>query len=123
MDKNIKKIQLLTIDEIASIIFIGLVLISILVTENEKNKLKNKKSYDTYNIEIINKVIGSIILLIFLFLSIENYNIAINDNKDLKPYKLQIIASIFALIAGLIVLYIVYYNHNINLSDFDNPEL
>lgn len=123
MDEKEKKIQLLKLDELASLLFIGAILISIFLTQNQINKYKEKPYYETYKIELVNRLFVLGIIISFLYISIENYKIVKNENKDLKPFILQIIASVITLIAGLITLYIVYYNRTIDEADIENPEV
>lgn len=123
MDEKEKKIQLLKLDELDSILFIGAILISIFLAQNQINKYEGKPYYETYKIELGNRLFVLGIIISFLYISIENYKIAKNENKDLKPFILQIIASVITLIAGLITLYIVYYNRTIDEADIENPEV
>lgn len=123
MDEKEKKIQLLKLDELASLLFIGAILISIFLTQNQINKYEEKPYYETYKIELVNRLFVLGIIISFLYISIENYKIVKNENKDLKPFILQIIASVITLIAGLITLYIVYYNRTIDETDIENPEV
>ncbi len=123
MDEKEKKIQLLKLDELASLLFIGAILISIFLTQNQINKYEEKPYYETYKIELVNRLFVLGIIISFLYISIENYKIVKNENKDLKPFILQIIASVITLIAGLITLYIVYYNRTIDEADIENPEV
>ena len=123
MDEKEKKVQLLKLDELASLLFIGAILISIFLTQNQINKYEEKPYYETYKIELVNRLFVLGIIISFLYISIENYKIVKNENKDLKPFILQIIASVITLIAGLITLYIVYYNRTIDEADIENPEV
>lgn len=123
MDEKEKKIQLLKLDELDSILFIGAILISIFLAQNQINKYEGKPYYETYKIELVNRLFVLGIIISFLYISIENYKIVKNENKDLKPFILQIIASVITLIAGLITLYIVYYNRTIDEADIENPEV
>lgn len=121
MNKNDQKIQLLTIDELTTIVFIGSVLVTLYITNNDLNKLKGKEYNETGNLELYNRILGVVLLIVFLYLSFKNYDIAKDTNNDLTPYILQIISSILALISGLIVLYIVIYNKG--FVNLENPEV
>lgn len=122
MNENNEKIQLLEIEKIASICFIGVVLVSIYITDNEIKKIKNEPyNKNTYNISLNNRIFATILLITFLYLSIKNYDIKKETSDDLYFNKLQILASILALSTGLIALYITYYS-NKNDIDLENPE-
>lgn len=122
MNENNEKIQLLEIEKIASIFFIGVVLVSIYITDNEIKKIKNEPYIkNTYNISLNNRIFATILLITFLYLSIKNYDIKKETSDDLYFNKLQILASILALTTGLISLYITYYS-NPNDIDLENPE-
>ncbi len=123
MDDINKKIQLLRLDEIDSTLFIGAILISIFIAQNQINKYEGKPYYDTYKIELGNRLLVLGIIISFLYISVENYEISKKENKDLKPFILQIVASVITLVAGLITLYIVFYNKSIDEADVENPEV
>ena len=122
MNEKNEKIQLLEIEKIASICFIGVVLVSIYITDNEIKKIKNEPyNKYTYNISLNNRIFAIVLLITFLYLSIKNYDIKKETSNDLYFNKLQILASILALTTGLISLYITY-NSNQNNIDLENPE-
>ena len=122
MNKNNEKIQLLEIEKIATICFIGVILVSLYLTNNEIKKLKNERyNRNAYNVSLNNRIFSIAILITFLYLSIKNYDIKKETSNDLYFNKLQILASIPALTTGLISLYITY-NSNQNNIDLENPE-
>lgn len=117
------EIRLINYDIIGSLLFIGTLFVSIILSYNDKLKLENKESLFSddlsKNILIINKLIVLGIVIFFLYINYEHYNIALAKNKDVSNYKLQFIPSILAIIAALIILYLVLKNNDV----IDNPEL
>lgn len=117
---NNNKINLIKIDEFASILFIIAILVSLYISNNQIKKLEGKKYLNTINIEYYNRYFILFILFLYLYTSIKNYEIAKYNNKDLNPYIYQIYISIITIIAGFIALYILNYNNN---ASIENPEI
>lgn len=125
-----KRIQLLNEQMIASMLFIGTIIISILLTYDEIKDLSNQKKLFSnkisQNISLYNRIIVVILALYFLYNSYINQKIAQIQKKDLKYLKLQTLSSTLTLISTIIVLYVIiqnYKNSNFNVSQVENPIL
>ena len=125
-----KRIQLLNEQMIASMLFIGTIIISILLTYDEIKDLSNQKKLFSnkisQNISLYNRIIVVILALYFLYNSYINQKIAQIQKKDLKYLKLQTLSSTLTLISTIIVLYVIiqnYKNSNFNVSQVENPVL
>lgn len=121
-----EEIKLLDIQIIVSIITIITVIISIVLTYNEKLDLQNKDtlfSYSkTHKISLINRITLVVTASIFLFINYKLRSISESEGEDTKPYNLQIISSYLSVIASIIVLYVVASTYNIEeVSDVENP--
>ena len=121
-----KEEQLLNLDILASIIFIGTIIVSIFLTYNEKKNLYNEpliKNKTAKKINITNRVIASILVITFFYINFSNYKIAKEKGKDLKYFNLQMVASTFTLIASFFVLYIVVSDRATQTSSIENPNI
>ena len=102
---------LLDIQIIATILFIGSLLISILITYNDKQITLNKdpilSSKQAANLSIFNRTFVVILTLIFLYINYQSRENARKDNEEMWPFNLQICASELSLLATIIVLYVV----------------
>ncbi len=108
MNTNEKETKLLYIQLYASIIFIVTTITSVLLTYNNIKKNENKKTlWDTNTenkITITNRIIITILVIIFTYINYEFYEISKQKNRSSLGEK-EFIASILALISGLILLY------------------
>ena len=119
--------DILTYQMITSIIFAGTIIISIILTYNERQRILNKETIfnneDALDISLINRIVILILLFVYLYLNYEDFK----SNKDRKDYsilKLQFYPSILSIIAAIIVLYIAFYNkkrNTLNISSIENP--
>ena len=115
---------------ITTILFLGSLIISILITYDQKQELLNKpriftnKQANKYS--IFNRFLVVGLSLSFLFINIRDKNIAKKYGKSLEFFNLQIGASELSVLAALIVLYVVLKtngeNYNI-VSAIENPTL
>lgn len=126
MKNKEEEINLLNIQLITSLIVIITVLLSLVLTYNQKLDIQNKKTLftkkQTHNISYLNRLIILITALIFLFINYKLYLISKKEGEDLLVYHLQIIASILSIIAALIVFYVVSIEPTgENISDIENP--
>ena len=108
MNTNQKETQLLYLQVYASIILIISTIISTILTNNNIKKHENKQTIFSSKTEskvtITNRVILTILVIIFTYINYKFYEI----NKDTKKSNIQkneFIASILTLIAGFILLY------------------
>ena len=119
-------IKLIDYEIIGSLLFIGTLFISVILSYNEKLRLEKKEPlFDNKtqkNILIVNKIVVLGIVIFFLYINYEHYKVALLKNEDTYNYKVQLIPSFLAILAALIILYLVLKDNNI--SDIvDNPEL
>lgn len=130
-DKYTKKeVQILDIQIIATILFIVSLIISIILTYDEKLKLISKKGIfsdeEAKKISLFNRILVVILAISFVYGNYVSFNIAKNRHTKTKYLKLQLFSGELSLIAAIIVLYIVYKNqdnNNFNVADTENPVL
>lgn len=123
-----KEEDTLTYQMITSILFIGTVIVSILLTFNARQKVLNKKRLFSDNeaddIAVLNRVIVLILLFIYLYLNYEDLKTCEEKNEDTYTSKLQLVPASLGIIAAIIVLYITIYNkkrNTFNISSVENP--
>ena len=123
------EIKLIDYEIIGSLLFIGTLFISVILSYNEKLRLEKKEPlFDNKtqkNILIVNKIVVLGIVIFFLYINYEHYKVALFKNEDTYNYKVQLIPSflaILAILAALIILYLVLKDNNIS-DIIDNPEL
>lgn len=113
MDKNAKlsEIRLLDIQIIASILYIGSLLISILLTYNDKQLTQKKKTIlsntEAANLSVFNRVFIVALTLVFLYTTYQSRENAKKENQKIWPFDLQLCSSELSLLATVIVLYVV----------------
>lgn len=131
-DKYTKKeIEVLDIQIIATIFFIISLIISIILTYDEKLTLINGqgifKNKQAQQIALFNRILVVILALAFVYGNYITEKIAEARNKNnVKYLKLQLFSGELSLIGALIVLYIVYKNQgneNFGVADTENPIL
>lgn len=119
-----EEIDAINIQLIALLISLASVIISIIITYNQKlnlegiNTVNPKKIFD---LTIFNRLLILVLSLIFLYVNYKLYKISKKEGEDLKPYILQIIASILTIIASIIAIYIVSLSTKENIVDVENP--
>lgn len=123
MNINDKETQLLYTQMYASILFIITNTISIILTYNNIKKHENKKRLFTsdteHKITITNRVIITILVIIFTYINYKFYEISkLKNNSNLQ--RKEFFASILALIAGFILLYTTIKSVNNDTNDI-NP--
>lgn len=121
-----EKDKLLTIQIIASIVFIITTIISIILIYNEKLDLEEKETLFskkiTQKISISNRTTILVLTLIFLYANYRNDIIARIEQTNIEYFDMNVIASLFNLVAAVIALYIVLDNTNIeSVSEVENP--
>lgn len=122
-----KEEKLLNYQLITSIAFIVSLIISIILTYDEKKELLNEetifsKDFDKY-LNLFNRILALSIVCFILYINYETYKINKNKKTDIKPFEHQIIAYIFSIISAIIVLYVVIENwENIpSITNIENP--
>lgn len=124
-----KHIQLLNEQMLATMLFVGTLIVSILLTYDEIKELSNEKklfsNIQANNISLVNRIIVVILGIYFVYNSYTNQKLGELENKNLKYLKLQTTSSLIALSASLIVLYIIIQNvsSNFNVTQVENPVL
>lgn len=101
------------------------IIISLLLTYNQKLEIQNKKtlfnSKDTLKITKANRTLILLLGLVFLYVNYKLYQISKKEGENLKPYILQIFSSILTVITALITLYVVTLSTKGDVSDIENP--
>lgn len=130
-EQYIKKesLDLLNIQLVSSILFIISVIISIILTYDEKQNLLKKQTifseqFDRY-LNLFNRILALGIILVILYINYIGYKIGKQKGSKLPPLEHQIIASIFSVISAIIVLYVVLENweYNPNITSIENPTI
>lgn len=120
MNEN-SKTNLLTIQQIASFFFILTIIVSIYLTEIEKNNTKYNKDHDTFKTNLINRYIILIITIIFFYTSYKLYELAKKEKKLLKSYEIQLFVSLITVLLAIIGVYSLKVSKS--LANFENPEI
>ena len=126
--ENEEELKLINGQIIGIIFFIVTLIVSLLLTYNEKLQKENKTSLftnkKTLDIAFINRFIVALLGLYFLYTSYKRKNL---ENNNLNNYiNLEIIASWLAFLASAIVFYIVFLNYNnpnFDVSEIEEPIL
>lgn len=125
---NKEEIKLLDIQLIATLFFIGSLMLSYFLTYNDKFELiYNKRLISeakNYKLSVFNRTLVVIISLVFLYTNYKDKQIAKNKNEATKSLNLQIAASELNIIAALIVLYVVISSGEYSITTtVGNPNL
>ena len=125
---NITEKELKAVNEqiIATILFLGTIIVSLSLSIDRRQKILNKKAIysneKAQNIAIINRIIVVFIVVIYLQIDKENLDITKEKQNQTNLANLQIIAELITLIAALIALYITYNSKTEDIS-IENPEI
>ena len=126
-EREIKESQLLNIQLFTLVFSLISILISMIVTYNQKLDVENKevifKAEKARKISLFNRILIVIIAITFLYVNYKQYILDKDSNNinNLKNDKLQVAASIFTIIASLITDYVVYSSTTETVSDIENP--
>lgn len=121
-ESNLLAIQLYTL-----IFSLVSVLISMVVTYNQKLSVEKKEvlfeSKKARNISLFNRILITGIALVFLYVNFKQYILdkETNNNSEIKNDKLQIAASLLTIVAALITVYVVYTSSTETITDIENP--
>lgn len=111
MNSQQKEANLLDIQIITTIIYIGSLILSIYITYNDKVTIENGKGFlskkQNQNFSIFNRTLVVVLTLIYLYVSYENQKIIAKKEGDTNAASLQVLASEISLVSTLIVLYVV----------------
>ncbi len=130
MNTQKKEAELLDLQLIATIVYIGSLIISIFLTYNDKmdvlhlNKIFTDKQ--NRNLSIFNRFLVVILTLVFLYASYKTRELAKIKGEKIENFNLQVIASEISLISTLIVLYVVIKSQGEQysiISGISNPNL
>lgn len=112
---------------ITTLLFIISLVISILLTYDQKLELLQKKrifseTFDKY-LNLFNRIFALIIIIFILYINYRDYEIGKQKSTNSAPLKHQIYASILSVISAIIVLYVVLENweENPNITSIENP--
>lgn len=126
MNTTEKELKAVNEQIIATILFLGTIIISLSLSIDRRQKILNKKAIysneKARNIAIINRIIVVFIVLIYLQIDKENLDITKEKQNQTNLANLQIIAELITLIAALIALYITYNSKTEDIS-IENPEI
>lgn len=124
-----KELKLLNYQILTSVLFIISIIISIILTYDEKQELLDNKrlfseKFDK-RLNLFNRLLALFIILFILYINTETYKIQQFKRSNLAPFRHQIYASIFSVISALIVLYVVIENweDNPNITSIENPTI
>ena len=124
MDEEVK---LINYEIIGSMLFIGTIVVSIIISYNNKLRVQHKKPLfnqeTARSILITNKTIALLTVVLFLYLNYRGYELTEAQNKDTTIVKAQFIPSLLAFISALYVLNLTLKQGNINISSNENPEI
>lgn len=125
---NTKQKELKAINEqiIATILFLGTIIVSLSLSIDKRQKILNKKILYTderaKQIAITNRIIVILIIIFYLQIDKENLDIMKEKNSQTNLATLQIVAEVITLLASLLALYITY-NSNFESISIENPEI
>ena len=128
MNTKQEEINLLNLQNIITTIYIISLVISIYITNVDKDCITSpkKKHPNTIKLAIFNRTLVVILTSLFLYISIKNKNIKIKKGKKTDLFNLQIMASEISLLSTIIVLYVVIKSMGENytiISGVSNPNL
>lgn len=126
MNTTEKELKAINEQIIATILFLGTIIVSLSLSIDRRQKILTKKAIysneKARNIAIINRIIVVFIVLIYLQIDKENLDITKEKQNQTNLANLQIIAELITLIAALIALYITYNSKTEDIS-IENPEI
>ena len=127
--KNNKEIDLLNKNIFLSFLFIASVIVSLLISYNEKLEKEGKKTFFSNNtstkLNLSNRVFAVFLVIGFLLINFDAYDYYKTKKVNLAPFRHQIYASLFTLISALIALYVVLENlgDNFQVFNVENPNV
>ncbi len=113
---NKRQVTLLNNQFFISLVLAITLLMSFLLTYDEKQKLLNKKRIFTNQsaqyINLLNRILFLLIVIYNLYINYQQYELEKEKKSNLTPFKNQIYASFLNMIAAIIILYVVYQTWN-----------
>lgn len=121
-----RKEELLKLNIITSLFFIGTILISCILSYNDikrihNNEFINKK--DSKNINISNRVLALILLIIFGYINYTSYKEEQMTKTIVSGTKTQLIASGLTIISAILVLYVAITANDNQDINIENPDI
>ena len=123
---NNRQISLLNAQLFISFILAITLLISTLLTYDEKQKLSNKRRlFDNQNshyINLLNRIIFLLILIYNLYINYQQYNLEKEKRTNLVPLIEQITATVLNILSAIIILNVIYETRNTkdNIAPIEN---
>ncbi len=123
---NNRQISLLNAQLFISFILAITLLISTLLTYDEKQKLSNKRRlFDNQNshyINLLNRIIFLLILFYNLYINYQQYNLEKEKRTNLVPFIEQITATVLNILSAIIILNVIYetWNTKDNIAPIEN---
>lgn len=123
---NNRQISLLNAQLFISFILAITLLISTLLTYDEKQKLSNKRRlFDNQNshyINLLNRIIFLLILIYNLYINYQQYNLEKEKRTNLVPLIEQITATVLNILSAIIILNVIYetWNTKDNIAPIEN---
>lgn len=126
MNTTQKELKAINEQIIATILFLGTIIVSLSLSIDKRQKVLQKKALysneKAQNVALANRIIIIFIILFYLQIDKENLDIVKEKHNQTNLASLQIIAEIITLIAALLALYITYNSRNEEIS-IENPEI
>lgn len=125
---NTKQKELKTNNEqiVATILFLGTIIVSLSLSIDKRQKVLNQKILYTdekaKQIAITNRIIVVLIIIFYLQIDKENLDIMKEKNNQTNLATLQVVAEVITLIASLLALYITY-NSNFESISIETPDI
>ena len=130
METQKRESDLLDLQIIATIVYIGSLILSIFLTYNDKMDVLDLKKIFTERqsngLSLFNRVLVVVLTAIFLYASYENRELAKIKNEKLSNFNLQVYASWLSMLATIIVLYVIIDSQGSQysiISGITNPNL
>lgn len=124
---NNSKVKYVNYEIIGSFLFLITIILSILLSYDEKLRLENKprlfSNKVSQNLALFQTLLLLFITFLFLYTNYNEYLISKNNNESNQKYlKLQAESSVLSILSAVISLYIVIknYNGNLTISETEN---
>lgn len=123
---NNRQISLLNAQLFISFILAITLLISTLLTYDEKQKLSNKRrlfsNQNSHYINLLNRIIFLLILIYNLYINYQQYNLEKEKRNNLVPFIEQITATVLNILSAIIILNVIYetWNTKDNIAPIEN---
>ena len=125
MNTKQEEIKIINEQMLATILFIGTLVVSLLLSYNRKEKLKGKNKIFTEKqvrvISIANRVAVLAIVIFFFYIDNENIEVARLQKKDLKLLYLKELVETITIVTAILALYITVKSNNNEFVGIENP--